>query len=56
MRVKRLYLSFKYLIQDPAILIDPMSGVLSLEEVKSLLSDNTTDSITLHYDVTNIDI
>jgi len=58
-----LHLSFKYSIQDPATLIDPMRGFPNLEEVKTLLGDDTTvlwtadenDHIPLHYAVSNID-
>ena len=58
-----LHLSFKYSIQDPATLIDPMRRFPSLAEVKTLLGDDTTvlwiadenDYIPLHYAVFNID-
>ena len=58
-----LHLSFKYSIQDPATLIDPMRRFPSLAEVKTLLGNGTTvlwiadenDYISLHYAVSNID-
>lgn len=57
-----LHLSFKYSIQDPATLIDPMRGFPSLAEVKTLLGEDTTvlwtadenDYTPLHYAVSNI--
>jgi len=58
-----LHLSFKYSIQDPATLVDPIRGFPSREEVELLLGDDSSvlwtadesDYIPLHYAVSNID-
>lgn len=58
-----LHLSFKFSIQDPATLVDPIRDFPCLDEVEVLLGDDdavlwTTDEndyIPLHYAVSNID-
>jgi len=58
-----LHLSFKYSIKDPATLVDPMREFPGIEEVTTLLGDETdviwatdeNDYTPLHYAVSNID-